>query len=53
MIALAQADNVVDDRPKNFLTEAEIMSFLQAARKGRHAVRNYAMTLLAYRMGYE
>jgi type 1 fimbriae regulatory protein FimB len=48
---IAQADNTVDDRPKNFLTEAEIASFLQAARKGRHGVRNYAMALLAYRHG--
>ena len=47
----AQADNVVDSRPKNFLTEAEIAGFLQAARKGRHGVRNYAMTLLGYRHG--
>jgi type 1 fimbriae regulatory protein FimB len=48
---IAQADNVVDDRPKNFLTEAEITSFLKAARKGRHGIRNYAMALLAYRHG--
>jgi integrase len=48
---IAPADNAVDDRPKNFLTEAEIASFLQAARKGRHGVRNYAMGLLAYRHG--
>jgi type 1 fimbriae regulatory protein FimB len=50
-VLIAQADNTVDDRPKNFLTEAEIASFLQAARKGRHGVRNYAMALLAYRHG--
>jgi integrase len=47
----AQTGNAVDDRPKNFLTEAEIASVLQAARKGRHGVRNYAMVLLAYRHG--
>jgi integrase len=51
MIAETQANSAVDDRPKNFLTEAEIVSFLQAARKGRHGVRNYAMALLAYRHG--
>lgn len=51
MSALTRLDNVVDDRPKNFLTEAEITNFLQAARKGRHGVRNYAMALLAYRHG--
>ena len=47
----AQADNAVDSRPKNFLTQAETASFLQAARKGRHGVRNYAMAVLAYRHG--
>src|SRR5262245_33895120 len=46
-----QAENAVDNRPKNFLTEAETARFLQAARKGRHGARNYAMTLLTYRHG--
>jgi integrase len=39
------------NRPKNFLTEAEIADFLKAARKGRHRIRNYAMLLLAFRHG--
>ena len=47
----AEAQNTVDDRPKNFLTEAEIAEFLKAARKGRHGIRNYAMLLLAFRHG--
>ena len=47
----AEAQNTVDDRPKNFLTEAEIADFLKAARKGRHGIRNYAMLLLAFRHG--
>ena len=47
----AEAANTVDDRPKNFLTEAEIADFLKTARKGRHSVRNYAMLLLAFRHG--
>jgi integrase len=47
----AEPQNTVDDRPKNFLTEAEIADFLKAARKGRHSVRNYAMLLLAFRHG--
>jgi type 1 fimbriae regulatory protein FimB len=47
----AEAENTVDDRPKNFLTEAEIADFLKAARKGRHGIRNYAMLLLAFRHG--
>jgi len=46
-----EPQNTVDDRPKNFLTEAEIADFLKAARKGRHGVRNYAMLLLAFRHG--
>ena len=40
-------ESAVDTRKKNFLTEAEIESFLKAARKGRHNVRNFAMLLLA------
>jgi len=51
MVALTQADAAVDDRPKNFLTEAEIASFLKAARRGRHGVRNSAMALVAFRHG--
>src|SRR6266550_5995884 len=43
--------NTVDDRPKNFLTEAEMGNFLKAARRGRHSVRNFAMLLLAFRHG--
>jgi type 1 fimbriae regulatory protein FimB len=46
-----EAANTVDDRPKNFLTEAEIADFLRAVRKGRHGIRNYAMLLLAFRHG--
>ena len=51
MIGPTEAENAVDSRPKNFLTEAEVASFLKAARKGRHSVRNYAMVLLAFRHG--
>jgi len=46
-----ESQHTVDDRPKNFLTEAEIADFLKAARKGRHGIRNYAMLLLAFRHG--
>jgi len=45
------AENVVDSRPKNFLTESEIERFLKAARKGRHGARNFAMMLMAFRHG--
>ena len=51
MIGLPESENAVDSRPKNFLTEAEVASFLKAARKGRRSVRNYAMVLLAFRHG--
>jgi type 1 fimbriae regulatory protein FimB len=44
-------ENTVDERAKNFLTEAEIEKFLRSSRKGRHGVRNFAMMLLAYRHG--
>jgi type 1 fimbriae regulatory protein FimB len=49
--AVIKTDNTVDDRPKNFLTEAEMGNFLKAARKGRHSVRNFAMLLLTFRHG--
>ena len=51
MKAVIEAESPVDDRPKNFLTEAEIENFLKAARKGRHSIRNFAMLLVAFRHG--
>jgi type 1 fimbriae regulatory protein FimB len=44
-------EETVDERRKNFLTEAEIEKFLKSSRYGRHGVRNFAMMLLAYRHG--
>jgi type 1 fimbriae regulatory protein FimB len=49
--AATNTENAVDTRKKNFLTEAEIESFLKAARKRRYGIRNFAMLLLAYRHG--
>jgi len=51
MRAVIPPENAVDDRPKNFPTEAEVENFLKAGRKGRHKVRNFAMLLLAFRHG--
>ncbi len=51
MRAATAPENAVDDRPKNFLTEAEVENFLRTGRKGRHKVRNFAMLLLAFRHG--
>src|SRR5262252_10038948 len=45
------AKQTVDSRGKDFLTEAEMRRFLEAARHGRHGARNYAMMLIAYRHG--
>jgi len=41
----------VDNHSKDFLTEAEMKRFLDAARHGRYDARNYAMMLMAYRHG--
>jgi hypothetical protein len=41
--------NAVDERAKNFFTEAEMSSFLKVACKSRLGVRNFAKMLLAYR----
>lgn len=51
MISATETGAAVDPRGKNFLTEAEMLAFLIAARKGRHGTRDYAMVLLAYRHG--
>ena len=36
---------------RDYLTRDEVASLIRAAKKSRHAVRNYAMILLAYRHG--
>ena len=41
----------IDHQAKNFLTTSEMKKFLAAARKGRHAVRDYCLMLTAYRHG--
>jgi type 1 fimbriae regulatory protein FimB len=41
----------IDGRDKNFLTEPEMKRFLEAARRGRHGVRDYLLMLITYRHG--
>jgi site-specific recombinase XerD len=41
----------VDSHGEDFLTEAEMKRFLEAARHGRHGVRDYLMMLMTYRHG--
>jgi type 1 fimbriae regulatory protein FimB len=41
----------IDQNAKNFLTENEMKKFLEAARKGRHGVRDFCLMLTAYRHG--
>ncbi len=47
------ASEAVDlhEKTKNFLTEAEVDRFLQAAKSGRHGIRDHLMMLLMYRHG--
>jgi type 1 fimbriae regulatory protein FimB len=46
-----RTQDTVDRRGKDFLTEAEMQRFLDAARRGRHGVRDYLLMLMAYRHG--
>ena len=41
----------IDQNAKNFLTKSEMKKFLEAARKGRHGVRDFCLMLTAYRHG--
>ena len=46
-----ETNETIDQNAKNFLTTSEMKKFLEAARKGRHGVRDYCLMLTAYRHG--
>src|SRR5262245_13523241 len=43
--------DTTDRHAKNFLTEAEMMRLLDAAKQGRYGTRDYALLLVGYRHG--
>ena len=46
-----EINETIDQNAKNFLTANEMKKFLEAARKGRHGVRDHCLMLTAYRHG--
>jgi type 1 fimbriae regulatory protein FimB len=50
-IATPRPNGSVDRRGKDFLTDAKMPRFLEAARHGRHGVRDDLLMVMAYRHG--
>lgn len=46
-----EINETIDQNAKNFLTKSEMKKFFEAARKGRHGVRDFCLMLMAYRHG--